>query len=188
MGDLFHFPMGGRSNVIRVHRYTTTAGKPLEVVTLSHRRGECVVWQTGDEGALEQVLAVWQSCGVRLSGEAPRATIFTQKVDPDRSSPPPFTPDVELIESIRDDVWPDLVMETKDAADPIFEMVERFPRSVALPAVMRFANRICPKIRDEIRAAYPEFSEHADWLAADAMSAVVARVAGMFDEKDGGHA
>lgn len=66
MGDILRYPLGGGANTIRVEHLHTAIGLPIDVLTLACRSGAAIVWRSGDEGTIDQALAVWRSCGVRV--------------------------------------------------------------------------------------------------------------------------
>ncbi|MDK9697159.1 MAG: hypothetical protein OEL76_12260 [Siculibacillus sp.] len=68
MGDLLRFPVGSGANVIRAECFRTKSGDPVEILSLVHRGGEAVAWQTGDQGTIGDAIAAWRACGVRLDG------------------------------------------------------------------------------------------------------------------------
>lgn len=66
MGTLVRFPLGGGANVLRLDRFLTSAGLPIDVLSLAHRHGAAIVWRTGDDGTLDATLSAWRACGARV--------------------------------------------------------------------------------------------------------------------------
>ena len=57
MGEILRFPIGGGANILRAECFRTKSGEPVEILSLTHRGGEAVVWQTGDEGTIGDAIA-----------------------------------------------------------------------------------------------------------------------------------
>lgn len=96
MGDILTFPLGGGANTLHVHRFTGTNGTRIEILMLEHRRGERVVWQTGDDGTIDAAIGTWRACGARLAEYDPCRPIYTQSVTPYAPPPPIYTKSVNL--------------------------------------------------------------------------------------------
>lgn len=165
MGDLLTLPFGGGGNVLRVHRNTNASGRRVEALTLAHRHGETVIWQTDDEDTLEHVLDMWRACGACVA------------------EPGQWTP----IDSDIDwkSLLPELLATTCDAAGEIFALVGCLPKPAALLIVARFADHLRPKIRERLLESFPHLAEE---IADRSAALVVARVADLIDGEKGGHA
>jgi hypothetical protein len=66
MGTLVRFPLGGGANALRLDRFVTSTGLPLDVLSLDHRHGTAIVWRMGDDGTLDETLSPWRACGARV--------------------------------------------------------------------------------------------------------------------------
>lgn len=168
MGDLFHFPIGRRSNVIFAERFLTKSGEPVEILTLAHRGGESIVWQTGDDGTLDEAIVTWRACGARLL---------------DRRAPLPTASAARIAA-----LWPNLIEATGEGAEDLFVALRQLPRDLVGVLMSRVADGVRTAIEKSIEGERPALREDAAAIADEAVSALFAQVADLIDGEKGGHA